>query len=347
MYKVLVVEDTLSIREEINDILLMEGYVVFQAENGKTGFEVATKENPDLIVSDILMPELNGFEMFEKLQENKRTMSIPLIFLSAKAEKEDIRIGMNLGADDYLTKPVNTNDLVNAVENKIKKKLIRDQKIVSQTKELLNALQHQKIKLDNYSSLILDGLKSSHVNVPDLLEWTKDELEKSTNFEDSNIKIKERWSKLENIESNTIDLHTIAERVIREINEPSHISISIYEELPKLFANEILLEKAFKILIQNAVDRIGNKIGLIELKFQTTQKEYVFSIKYDYVRINPKHPNKIFEEFQVIKPSKSLGIELNIAEKIISYYKGTISIKSIPNKETTFYFNLQRNNNDE
>ena len=119
MYKVLIIEDTLAIREEIYDILLMEGYEVFQAENGLIGFEVAMKEHPDLIISDILMPALNGFEMFEKLQENKKTASIPLIFLSAKAEKEDIRTGMNLGAEDYLTKPLNINDLLSAIEKKL------------------------------------------------------------------------------------------------------------------------------------------------------------------------------------------------------------------------------------
>ena len=122
MYKVLVVEDTLSIREEISDILFMEGYVVFLAENGEIGFELALKELPDLIVSDILMPVLNGFEMFDKLRNNDKTMAIPLIFLSAKAEKEDIRNGMNLGAEDYLTKPIDTEDLLNSIENKIKKK---------------------------------------------------------------------------------------------------------------------------------------------------------------------------------------------------------------------------------
>jgi len=121
--KVLIVEDTLAIREEIYDILVMEGYNVFQAENGKTGFEMALKKNPDLIISDILMPELNGFEMFDKLQKDSKTASIPLIFLSAKAEKEDIRTGMNLGAEDYLTKPIHVDDLVNAVKNKIKKKI--------------------------------------------------------------------------------------------------------------------------------------------------------------------------------------------------------------------------------
>lgn len=124
MYKVLIVEDTLAIREEIYDILSMKDYSVFQAENGKIGFEMALKELPDLIITDILMPELNGFELFEKLQKHKKTAGIPLIFLSAKAEKKDIRIGMNLGAEDYLIKPINVKDLLSAVESKIKKKNI-------------------------------------------------------------------------------------------------------------------------------------------------------------------------------------------------------------------------------
>ena len=122
MFRILIVEDTLTIREEIHDILVMEGYIVFEAENGGIGFEIALKEHPDLIISDILMPKLNGFEMHEKLQNNKITKLIPLIFLSAKAEKSDISAGMNLGAEDYLTKPIDVEDLLNTVKVKIEKK---------------------------------------------------------------------------------------------------------------------------------------------------------------------------------------------------------------------------------
>ena len=122
MFRILIVEDTLTIREEIHDILVMEGYIVFEAENGGIGFEIALKERPDLIISDILMPKLNGFEMYKKLQNNKTTKLIPLIFLSAKAEKSDIRAGMNLGAEDYLTKPIDVEDLLNTVKVKIEKK---------------------------------------------------------------------------------------------------------------------------------------------------------------------------------------------------------------------------------
>lgn len=117
-YNVLIVEDTLAIREEIFDILMMEGYTVFQAENGRVGFEIALKKKPDLIISDILMPEMNGFEMFDKLQKNDETKNIPLIFLSAKGEQQDISAGMELGAENYLTKPIKVTDLLHVIKNK-------------------------------------------------------------------------------------------------------------------------------------------------------------------------------------------------------------------------------------
>ena len=121
MYKVLIVEDTKVIREEIYDILSLEGYTVLQAENGYTGYKMAIKTLPDLIISDILMPELNGLEMFEKLKKHKKTKSIPLIFLSAKGDNKDIRSGMNAGAEDYLIKPINADELVEVVHRKLEK----------------------------------------------------------------------------------------------------------------------------------------------------------------------------------------------------------------------------------
>jgi len=346
MYKILVVEDTLSVREEICDIMSMEGYSVIQAENGEIGYKMALKESPDLIVSDILMPVLGGLEMFEKLQENTKTMNIPLIFLSAKADKEDIRAGMNLGAEDYLTKPINTDDLVRSVENKIKKKLIRDLKNSDSAKQLQNTILNQKIQLENYSKLILKGLKPSQteISVSDLLAWTKKELEKNNNFVDSNIMINEKWRSLEQVESNTLNSNKIADRVINRIDETPHITISIKNELPTLLANENMLEKVFEVLIQNALDHINRRMGLIELGCETTEKEYVFSVKYDYVRLYPTKNQKTPEGIHVIKPAKSIGVELNIVEKIISHYKGKLYVNIVHNEGTTIYFSLPKIN---
>lgn len=119
MSKILVVEDSKNIREEICEILQFEGFEVIWAENGAQGLEQAKKELPCLIISDISMPKLNGYQLLAKLQ--KLNMTIPFIFLSGKTELPDLRKGMNMGADDYLVKPFNTDELVKVVKNKLKK----------------------------------------------------------------------------------------------------------------------------------------------------------------------------------------------------------------------------------
>ena len=344
MRKILVVEDTLAIRDEVCDILKMEGYAVFQAENGKIGVEVALKEQPDLIISDILMPELDGFEMFKTLQKHKKTASIPLIFLSAKGEKENIRNGMNLGAEDYLTKPINVNDLVNAVQNKIKKKLSIDQNMIDRTAALTNVLESQKKQLDAFNHLISDELKPVQIDVVELLTWTQKELEGTNSFETSNKNITEKWGKLEHSEDAIINTNSIALAVLNKINRPAHISITIQNELPKLLANEKMLEKVFEILIQKAVHFIDKKIGRVELGFETKENEYVFSVTYDYLRINTAYPSETYDSFNLIESSASIGVGLNIAKKIISYYGGKLYKKTVPNKETIFSFNFPKTN---
>jgi signal transduction histidine kinase len=358
MYKVLIVEDTLAIREELYDILLLEGYSVFEAENGLIGLEMTLKEQPDLIISDILMPKLNGFEMFKMLRKDKRTSSIPLIFLSAKGEKENIRTGMNLGAEDFLVKPIIVKDLLNAIENKIKKKLIIDQKIIDKTTALSTILMNKKDEIDNYARLISHELKSSLRNVSDQLTWFKDDIDKTIHTEDSinNFRLMEEnivemdliLEKLEhynNITSATfknkyININTIVEQVINEINKPSNITIKIKKELPTLFADKNMMKKVFQILIGNALDHINKKNGLIEIGCETTEKDYVFSIKDNGIGIELKYQEKIFKMFQVIESTRSSGLGLSIVKNIISRYEGDVSVKSTPNRGTTFYFNL-------
>lgn len=121
MKKVLIIEDNEDVRENTADILELSGYIVSTAENGKIGVEAAKSMQPDVIVCDIMMPELDGYGVLEALNENNKTASIPFIFLTAKTEKIDMRKGMNLGADDYLTKPFNENELLEAIESRLKK----------------------------------------------------------------------------------------------------------------------------------------------------------------------------------------------------------------------------------
>lgn len=121
MIKILIIEDNHDVRENTADILELEGYEVTSAENGKIGVERAKQHLPDVIVCDIMMPELDGYGVLEELNKNAQTSSIPFIFLTAKTEKIDMRKGMNLGADDYLTKPFTEKELLEAIQSRLKR----------------------------------------------------------------------------------------------------------------------------------------------------------------------------------------------------------------------------------
>ena len=121
MKKILVIEDEPEMRRNITALLRFKGYEPVAAADGCLGVEMARRETPDLILCDVMMPELDGFGVLRALQADAKLALIPFIFLTAKGEKEDLRSGMNLGADDYLTKPVANKDLVNAVEARLRR----------------------------------------------------------------------------------------------------------------------------------------------------------------------------------------------------------------------------------
>ncbi|TGV04337.1 response regulator [Flavivirga rizhaonensis] len=121
MTTVLLIEDDAVLRENIAELLELSGYKVLTASNGKTGVSKAKKQHPDIIICDIMMPELDGYSALKTLSKNKLTKYIPFIFLSAKTERSDVRKGMNLGADDYITKPFTEDDLISAIESRLAK----------------------------------------------------------------------------------------------------------------------------------------------------------------------------------------------------------------------------------
>lgn len=121
MNKILIIEDNNEVRENIAEILSISNYDVITAENGLVGVRKAEAELPNLIICDVMMPELDGFGVLRILSKKPETASIPFIFLTAKTEKEDIRKGMNLGADDYITKPFDDVELLDAIEIRLKK----------------------------------------------------------------------------------------------------------------------------------------------------------------------------------------------------------------------------------
>lgn len=155
MKKILLIEDNHEVRENTCEILELAGYNVVTAPNGKVGVELAQKEPPDLIICDIMMPELDGYGVLHILNKKPETAGIPFIFLTAKTEKTDIRKGMNLGADDYLTKPFDDTDLLNAIEARLRK-VAMQQQLYDATPEGLETFINDAKKVLNLKDLCKD-----------------------------------------------------------------------------------------------------------------------------------------------------------------------------------------------
>ncbi len=134
MKTILIIEDDSALRENTAELLELANYKVFTAPNGRIGIEVAKKQLPDIIVCDIMMPEVDGYGVLETVSLDPATTHIPFIFLSARTEHKEIRKGMDLGADDYLTKPFQEGELMSAIESRLAKAEILSQALYSASK---------------------------------------------------------------------------------------------------------------------------------------------------------------------------------------------------------------------
>lgn len=155
MKTILVIEDNTDVRENTAEILEMANYKVLQAENGKNGVELAQNTKPDLIICDIMMPVLDGYGVIHLLNKNPGTASIPFIFLTAKSERSDLRKGMEMGADDYISKPFDDIELLNAVESRLKKNDVLKAEY-SQNVQGLNKFFDEVQKFDDLKKLSAD-----------------------------------------------------------------------------------------------------------------------------------------------------------------------------------------------
>ncbi len=170
--KILIIEDDKIVRENTAEILQLANYEVITAENGKFGLEKANFFKPDLIVCDILMPELDGYGVLQIMMRNKSLQRIPVIFMSAKTKHEDIRRGMDLGATDYITKPFEESELLSAVASRLKRKEIMEslgnrESVVNKKwriEEIEKAFKHKEaIEYRAGATIYCEGSISNHI----------------------------------------------------------------------------------------------------------------------------------------------------------------------------------------
>lgn len=163
--KILVIEDEAVVLDNVKQILEASGYQVITANNGRTGIDAAVQTLPELIICDIMMPEVDGYGVLQALRQSPATAQIPMIFLTAKADQRDLRQGMSLGADDYLTKPFDIQDLLQAVQARLARQAAFKQRLQA---EMARAGSLQK-QADEYQQQIhqtqkLDGLREETLN---------------------------------------------------------------------------------------------------------------------------------------------------------------------------------------
>ncbi|MEA5577557.1 EAL domain-containing response regulator [Anabaena sp. UHCC 0451] len=190
MPKILVIEDEESVRENLLDLLMAEEFETVSAANGKIGLNLAISEVPDLILCDMMMPDLDGYEVLKSLRQQALTSTIPFIFLTAKSAKSDIRQGMDMGADDYLTKPFTRSELLSAIMNKLEKYANLKKHLSIQTAvhkltprmQLLDKQLHQAILNDDFKGFeihyqpIVDINTGKITGAESLLRWNSYEL---------------------------------------------------------------------------------------------------------------------------------------------------------------------------
>jgi two-component system sensor histidine kinase/response regulator len=168
MSKILVIDDDTGIRNNLTELLEAEGYEVISAEDGRRGIQQVHLTLPDLVICDIMMPELDGYGVLMELREDPVTATIPFIFLTAKIENSDLRQGMNLGADDYLVKPFTRTELLMAIATRLRKQTVITQRLKTKMDDLRNsialALPHELrtplAGISGFSELLLEGAAS-------------------------------------------------------------------------------------------------------------------------------------------------------------------------------------------
>ena len=145
---ILIIDDSSDMRENANELLELAGYKTYTATNGKEGLDLARKHKPDLILCDIMMPELDGYGVLRALENIPEMVSTPFVFLTAKAERTDFRKGMDLGADDYITKPFSGDDLLRVVSARLKKSLLLKKNFERNINGLTDFINTAKIQGD-------------------------------------------------------------------------------------------------------------------------------------------------------------------------------------------------------
>ena len=355
MKKILVIEDDKSILTIITDILEAEDFVVVGAKNGRVGIEKAQQEIPDLILCDVMMPEVDGYGVLKSLRENLVTEVIPFIFLTAKSTKADLREGMELGADDYLTKPFTRDELMKAINTRLDKQSVIERRTQEQLDDLRSSIT---LSLPHELRTPLNGIIGySQLIIEDFKDLEENEI--LTMLENINLSAHRLYRLIQNFL-----LYTDLELLSRDRDRLQLFKTGSIGN-PKSIIREVALEKArnFNRLKDLDIASENGNLKISEPNFRKIIDElldnaFKFSIPGTKVQVIGRLLQNIFAVYFIdngtgmnineianvgaykqfnrqIYEQQGSGLGLVIAKRMTELHNGKLIIQSIPEEQTT------------
>jgi two-component system, sensor histidine kinase and response regulator len=348
--KILVIDDMPANNYVLQQRLEEEGFEVNTSTNGLLGLQIALSDEPDLIICDIMMPGMDGYKVMNQLKGNPKTALIPFIFLTAKSDNSDIREGMKLGADDFLIKPYNHQDLLNTINMRLQKIELQEKRIETLRRSISYSLPHEL--LTPLTSIL--GFNELLIN--DYNKMPRQEiLEIALNMQDSAKRLNEL---IQNILYTTrLDFILRDFRHVKELRNnltlvSSKLVKDIALDLAKSFkrqddivvninsASLKISREHFKKLISEVLDnaiKFSKKGTKVLINSLSTGDNYVLHITDHGFGMTEEQISLIGEFIQfdrILFERKGTGLGLSIVKKLVEIYNGRLSINSIPSKQT-------------
>ena len=361
---ILIVDDNPRNIQVVGNHLKDKGIDIAIATSGKKGLEIASARKPDLVLLDIMMPEMDGYEVCENLKKNPETMNIPIIFLTAKVNKEDILQGFKLGAVDYIVKPFNSSELIARVNTHLKLKLYRDR-----IEEINEQLQMADIEKNEFLGIAAHDLKNPIYSISMLAKVIRDEenLKRDEVVEFSQDIITTADRMLDLIK-NLLDINAIEQgkvKIIPENFNPLEIIVSIvesYKERAKAKNINLSIENGSNSFLifadKNALIQVLDNLISNAIKFSPFGKNIyvalgekddngIIEIRDEGPGIGEDDMKKLFGKFcrlsaQPTGNENSTGLGLSIVKKYIDSMNGSIWCESEPGNGASFFVALPK-----
>jgi signal transduction histidine kinase len=348
--KILVIDDLPDNVYTLKEILTTENFDVVSAMDGESGIKAAVNEMPDMIICDIMMPKMNGFEVMNSLKNNPKTATIPFIFLSAKSEIKDIREGMKIGADDYITKPFDHRELLNVIKVRLKKKELFEKKIEDLRQSISFAIPHELktplMSILGFSQILMEDFKSlKKIEVYDFAEKIHSAGERlnsliqkvllTINLEFISKDPQQQQSFVNGFTDHISEfISTTAFEMADEIDRTKDLIIEIGTAQLKISSQNFkhvlieLLDNAFKFSNKGDTVRI---VGLIN---QDKYNLYIIDHGLGMSEEQIANIGGYFQFNRFVHEQPGIGLGLTIVKRIVELHKGDFSIESIPGKKT-------------